>query len=116
MELRDYLRILRAHWIGILLLTLLGVAAAWGWSAMQPRVFTATTSAIVNAGAGAGDAGTRLVGNQLAQSVVKSYIDIGSWRSVAEFAAQDLGLDSTPESLVQRVTGLRPRDEEEMAA
>jgi capsular exopolysaccharide synthesis family protein len=110
MELRDYLRILRAHWLGILLLTLLGVAAAWGWSSMQPRVYTATTSAIVDAAAGASDAGTRLVGNQLAQSVVKSYIDIGSWRSVAEYVIDDLGLDTTPESLVGRIDVTNPLD------
>ena len=40
MELRDYLRILRAHWLGIVLLTLLGVAVAWGWSAAAaPRLY-----------------------------------------------------------------------------
>src|SRR6478736_5787641 len=110
MELRDYLRILRAHWLGILLLTLLGVAAAWGWSSMQPRVYTATTSAIVDAAAGASDAGTRLVGNQLAQSVVKSYIDIGSWRSVAEYVIDDLDLATTPEALVGRIDVTNPLD------
>lgn len=110
MELRDYLRILRAHWLGILLLTILGVAAAWGWSATQARVYTATTSAIVNAAADSGDAGTRLVGNQLAQSVVKSYIDIGSWRSVAEYVIADLDLDTTPEALVGRVDVTNPLD------
>lgn len=110
MELRDYLRIVRAHWLGIVLLTLLGVAAAWGWSALQPRVYTATTSGIVNAASAGGDAGSRLVGNQLAQSVVKSYIDIASWRSVAQFAIDDLGLETTPEALVSRVEVTNPLD------
>lgn len=110
MELRDYLRIVRAHWLAIVLLTVLGVAAAWGWSALQPRVYTATTSGIVNAASAGGDAGSRLVGNQLAQSVVKSYIDIASWRSVAESVIDDLGLDTTPEALVGQVEVTNPLD------
>ncbi|CAN5591884.1 polysaccharide biosynthesis tyrosine autokinase [soil metagenome] len=110
MELRDYLQILRAHWLGIMILTVLGVGAAWGWSALQPRVYTATTSGIVNAASASGDPGSRLVGNQLAQSVVKSYIDIASWRSVAEYVIDDLDLETSPEALVGRVDVTNPLD------
>ena len=108
MELRDYLRIVRAHWLGILLLTLLGVVAAWGWTLTQARVYTATTTGIVSAPGTGGDLGTRLVGDQLAQSVVKSYLEIGAWRSVAEYAIDDLGLATTPESLVGKVDATNP--------
>jgi len=108
MELRDYLRLLRAHWISILLLTLLGVAAAWGWVLTQPRVYSATTTGIVNAPGTQGDLGSRLVGDQLAQSVVKSYIEIGSWRSVAEYVIDDLDLAATPEAIVSKVDVTNP--------
>ncbi|WES62869.1 polysaccharide biosynthesis tyrosine autokinase [Microbacter sp. GSS18] len=64
----------------------------------------------MNASGGDGGAGARLVGNQLAQSVVKSYIDIGSWRSVAEYVIDDLGLSTTPESLVGHVSVSNPLD------
>ena len=104
MELRDYLRILRAHWLGIILLTLLGIAVAWGWTALQPRVYTATASGYVNSLGSSSDTGAALVGNQLAKSVVGSYIDIGSWRSVAEHAIGELGLDTSPERLVTKST------------
>lgn len=110
MELKDYLSLLRAHWMAVTALTLVGVAIAWGWSSLQPRVYTATSSAIVDATARSEDVGARLVGNQLAQSVVKSYIEIGSWRSVAEYAISDLGIDTTPESLVGRVSVTNPLD------
>ncbi|MGN6218402.1 MAG: polysaccharide biosynthesis tyrosine autokinase [Microbacterium sp.] len=110
MELRDYLRIVRVHWLGILMLTLIGVVAAWGWILTQPRVYTATTTGIVNAANGASDAGERLIGDQLAQSVVKSYLEIGAWRSVAEYAIDDLGLATAPESLVGRVDVTNPAD------
>jgi len=110
MELRDYLRILRAHWLGIVLLTLLGAAVAFGYSALQPRVYTASASGIVQATGGGSDVGSSLVGNQLAQSKVSSYVDIGGWRSVAEHAIDALGLDTTPAELVSHVTVSNPLD------
>ncbi|RLK48009.1 polysaccharide biosynthesis tyrosine autokinase [Microbacterium telephonicum] len=108
MELRDYLRILRAHWVGILLLTILGAAVGYGYSALQPKVYTASASGIVQATGGGTDTGSALVGNQLAQSKVSSYVDIGGWRSVAESAIDYLDLDTTPEALVTRVTVSNP--------
>ncbi|MCT9819062.1 polysaccharide biosynthesis tyrosine autokinase [Microbacterium sp. W1N] len=108
MELRDYLRILRAHWVGILLLTILGAAVGYGWSAVQPKVYTASASGIVQATGGGSDTGSALVGNQLAQSKVSSYVDIGGWRSVAESAIDYLDLDTSPEALVTRVTVSNP--------
>jgi capsular exopolysaccharide synthesis family protein len=110
MELRDYLRILRAHWLAIVLLTALGVAVAAGWALLQPRVYTATASGYVSATAAGADSGSSLVGDQLARSKVTSYIDIGSWRSVAEHAIGELGLDTTPERLVTRVDVSNPAD------
>ncbi|GAA3203523.1 polysaccharide biosynthesis tyrosine autokinase [Microbacterium terregens] len=110
MELRDYLRILRAHWLGILLLTLLGVGVAAGWTALQPRVYTASSSGYVSSGGGGSDVGSSLVGDQLARSKVTSYIDIGSWRTVAEYAIDELGLQTSPESLVTKVDVSNPLD------
>lgn len=110
MELGDYLRILRAHWLGIVLLTLLGAAVAFGNSALQPRVYTASASGIVQATGGGTDVGSSLVGNQLAQSKVSSYVDIGGWRSVAEHAIDELGLDTTPQALVSHVSVSNPLD------
>ncbi|GAA5035520.1 polysaccharide biosynthesis tyrosine autokinase [Microbacterium fluvii] len=110
MELRDYLRILRAHWLGIVLLTVLGAAIAYGWSALQPRVYTATSSGYVASTTTGADTGSSLVADQLARAKVTSYVDIGSWRSVAEYAIDDLGLDTTPEALVTRVDVSNPLD------
>jgi len=108
MELRDYLRILRAHWVGILLLTVLGGVAAFGWTSLQPRVYTASASGIVQSTGGGSDTGSALVGNQLASSKVSSYVNIGGWRSVAEHAIVALDLDTTPAVLVTRVAVSNP--------
>lgn len=111
MELSDYFRILRAHWIVILVATVLGAGAAFGWTSIQPRVYAADTTGIVTAaGDGSGDdsAGSALVGDQLAQSRVKSYLNLGSWRAVAEHTIDDLGLDAAPDALVARVSVTNP--------
>lgn len=110
MELRDYLRVLGAHWIGVLLITLLGLGAAAGWSALQPRVYTADASGYVRAATTGEGSGSSLIGDQLARSKVTSYLDIGSWRSVADHAIGELGLDTTPERLVNRVSVSNPVD------
>ncbi len=109
MELTDYVRILRANWMAVVAALFAGVILAAGWSLLQPRVYTADTSGYV-AAAGSSDIGSSMVGNQLAQSKVRSYVDIGSWRSVAVFAIDSLGLAETPEHLVQRVTVTNPTD------
>jgi capsular exopolysaccharide synthesis family protein len=110
MELRSYLPILRAHWIAMALLVLVGGLMAFGWAALQPKVFTADASGFVTAGSNA-DTGNALVGDNLAQSKVKSYIDVGSSRAVAQFAIDDLGLsDVQPEELVGRIDVTNPAD------
>ncbi|WP_257478988.1 Wzz/FepE/Etk N-terminal domain-containing protein [Acidipropionibacterium jensenii] len=43
MDLKDYLRILRSRWIGVLAFLLAGIAVAAGWTLLQPRVYTAHT-------------------------------------------------------------------------
>lgn len=110
MELRDYLRILRAHWIGIVLLTALGAAVAFGYSSLQPRVYTAEATGYVTTIEGGTDVGSSLVGDQLARAKVKSFVAVGSWRTVAEYAIDELDLDTSPAALVGRVDVSNPLD------
>ncbi|MEV7826512.1 polysaccharide biosynthesis tyrosine autokinase [Microbacterium enclense] len=103
-------RILRAYWKAIVALIAMGALAGLGWSSLQPRVYTADASGYVAAVASDGSTGAALAGDQLALSKVKSFIDMGYWRSVAETARQDLGLSDSPESLVQRIRVSNPVD------
>ncbi|WP_062530188.1 polysaccharide biosynthesis tyrosine autokinase [Demequina rhizosphaerae] len=109
MELRDFVHVARAHSIAILLISALGGAAAFGWTLTQPRVYTATGSAIITTGASE-DLGSALVGDNYAKSRVKSYLDIAKSRKVAEYAIDELGLSSSPDALVARVTVSNPLD------
>ncbi|WP_062311218.1 polysaccharide biosynthesis tyrosine autokinase [Demequina rhizosphaerae] len=109
MELQDYARLFRTHWVAIVLITVLGGAAAFGWTLTQPKVYTATGSAIITTGASE-DLGSALVGDNYAKSRVKSYLDIAKSRKVAEYAIEDLGLASGPDALVARVAVSNPPD------
>lgn len=112
MELLDYLRIARAHWLGLVVGILVGVSVAFGWSLVQPRVFTADANGFVaTSRSGEGDqTGSTYLGDNLAKSRVKSYVEIGSGRAIADHVIADLGLDASPEQLVARVTVTNPRD------
>lgn len=88
---------------------MLGVATAAGWTLLQPKVYTADASGYVSS-ASNGDTSSALIGDNLARAKVTSYLDIGSWRSVAEHAIDELGLRTTPEALVQRVEVSNPLD------
>jgi len=103
-------RVLRAYWKAIIALTVVGGLAGLGWSALQPRVYTADASGYVAAMSSDNSTGAALAGDQLALSKVKSFIDMGYWRSVAEAAKADLGLSDSPESLVQRIQVSNPVD------
>lgn len=110
MELRDYLRIGRAHWAGIALAVALGLALSGLWATLQPRVYTADANGVVVAVVDSSDSSSAMTGNSFALSRVKSYVELGGMRSVAEHAIDDLGLTDSPESLVRRVTVTNPLD------
>jgi capsular exopolysaccharide synthesis family protein len=108
-ELTDYWKVLRAHWISVLLITLLGGAVAFGWTLLQPRVYSANASGIIAAGVSS-DLGAALAGDNYAKSRVKSYLDVAKSRTVATHVAEDLGVDTSPETLVARISVENPLD------
>ena len=110
MDLRDYFRVARTHWIAIVLCAILGVALAAGVTLLQPRVYTADSSATVSASGQGEDLGTAVLGDQLAKSRITSYLEIGRSRAVAQYAIDQLGLDMSAEALVQRVSVSNPLD------
>lgn len=108
MDLREYLRVFRAHWLGMVLITLLGVAVAFGWTLLQPKVYTADASAIVQANTtgatGDNNLSTAMLGNSLTSGRVKTYVALGQSRAVADGVIKDLGLDASADQLVKQVT------------
>ena len=104
MTLDDILRLSRRHIITLVLSTLLGIALAAGWVALQKPVYTATATGVVQAKAGTGTVGESLSGNSLAITKSKTYVAYFSSEPVAERVIEELGLDASPSSLAGRVT------------
>ncbi|BDZ54897.1 polysaccharide biosynthesis tyrosine autokinase [Agromyces marinus] len=103
MELRDYLRGLRRHWIAIVLMTLVGIGAGYGWTLLQTPVYVASASGLVQSTGQGADVGSMSLGDSVARSRVPSYLIIAGWTDVAQGVIDDLDLDTTPEQLVERV-------------
>jgi len=114
MELREYLRGLRRHWLAILLMTLVGLAAAFGWYLLQTPVYQATAIGLVQ---------TREVAQEqeqnenlilvpqfdgFARSKLPTYIEMATWRIVAEGVLEELGLEASPSEVVSRITVENP--------
>ncbi|MBO0980969.1 polysaccharide biosynthesis tyrosine autokinase [Microbacterium sp. SD291] len=109
MEIRDYLRGLRRHWIAIILMTAVGLGVAYGWSSIQTPVYQASASGYLKTRAVMGEDGQVLVSSpqsddNYAQSKVEQYKEFATWRSVAQHAGEELGLTVSPEELVRRIT------------
>ena len=103
MELKDYLRILRAHWIGVLVLAVLGLGAATAYNVSQPKVYEATSTGYVSSGDSV-DPSTASIADTLAKSRVKSYVDIATSTRAAQDVIDSLGLDESPAALVGQIS------------
>lgn len=113
MDLQQYLRIFRAHWLGVVLLAVAGVAVAYGWTLLQPRVYTADSSAIIRANMGetaSSELGMAALANSVTSGKVGTYSEVGRSRPVAERVIDELGLDTTPDRLVRSISISNPVD------
>lgn len=99
MELADYLRILRNHWIAVTAMVIVAAALAFGWSSLQPKVYAASSSGFVTSGSG-GDPGLDSLNDSLSKSRAASYVVLAKDRETASIVIDDLGLDTAPEALV----------------
>ncbi|MFC4139894.1 MULTISPECIES: polysaccharide biosynthesis tyrosine autokinase [unclassified Microbacterium] len=108
MELRDYTRALRRHWIAIVVMTLLGVGVGFGWAWIQTPVYQADASGLIQVKATDGTVLSPGQGDSLAKTKVPTYLEMAQWRQVAEQVAQQLDLTTPPQSLIQMVTVTNP--------
>lgn len=109
MELADYWKILRAHWVSFLAITVAGALLGLGWGLVQPKVYKANASGIVSAGVNS-DLGTAMAGENYAKSRVKSYVDLAKSRSVALDVQENLGIDTSINQLLSSISITNPVD------
>lgn len=116
MELRDYLRGLRRHWFAVVLMTLVGVAAAYGWYTIQAPVYEATAIGLVQTRtiASEDEENENLASNPIfdtyASSKVPTYMDMATWKAVADGAVEELGIQDPVAQVVSRIAIENTRD------
>ena len=109
MELADYLRILRNHWIAVTAFVVVAALAALAWSSTQPQVYAASSSGFVTSGSG-GDPGLDSLNDSLSKSRAASYVVLATDRATASIVIDDLGLDTSPEELVGDIDAAQTPD------
>jgi capsular exopolysaccharide synthesis family protein len=93
MEFKDYVRIMLAHWLGVVLLVLVGLAGAAAYNLTQPKVYEASATGIVSNGKAA-DTTDASIGDGLARTKVTSYAAIATSTNTAEQVLDDIEANS----------------------
>jgi len=94
MEFKDYVRIVLSHWVGVVLLTVLGVAGAFGYNATQPQVYEASATGLLTVGR-TNDTTAATIGDQLAKNRVTSYVAVATTTQVADTVIDSGALEAT---------------------
>jgi capsular exopolysaccharide synthesis family protein len=103
MELHDYIRILRKGWVRIVILTLVGVGAAAGFSIVQTPSYSATSKVFVST-QGSGSAADLAQGSSFTTQRVKTYSELVTTPIVLLPVITALHLKTTGEKLAARIT------------
>lgn len=110
MDLRDYLRLLRARWLLITVCALLGLGAAFAATAMTTPLYRSSTTVFVSAGDADSSLGSAYTGSLLSQQRVKSYVDVAKSRPVAQAVVDALGLPISAGAVVGKFSVTAPLD------
>ncbi len=103
MELRDYVRAVRAHWVLAVVMLLLSVSAAGAVTVLMTPEYTATTRLFVSTPETESTT-TAYQGSQFSQQRVLSYAEIIRGKNVAQLVIDELGLDISAGALAGQVT------------
>ncbi|GAB7002830.1 polysaccharide biosynthesis tyrosine autokinase [Nocardioides sp. AN3] len=109
MELQDYWRAVRNHWVGVVLIVVATCGIGVLFTAMQTPVYAANATGFV----GTGDSDNAALGSitdQLAKSRATSYVDVAQSRATAQAVIDSLGLNTTPAELVGHISVTQPTD------
>lgn len=105
MELRDYLRGLRRHWLAIVLMVVVGLAVAFGWTKLQTPVYEATAEGLVQSVQTADEqTGLLPVYDTAAMQKLPTYLQMAGWEEVAQGAVEKAGLTLSAEQAAGLVT------------
>ena len=107
MELTDYLRVIRKHWVSLILIFLAAMGSAAGVSALMTPVYTASAGVFLTVNSG-DTAGELNQGSTYAENQVRSYAQVVTAPVVLQPVIDKLGLGVTVGKLAERVTATVP--------
>lgn len=110
MEARDYLRVLRTHWVLILVMTLLGAGVAGGLTAASHREYTARAKVFVSTAPSLSSRTSLADSSKFGLDRVKSYVQLADSELVLAPVIASLGLDMTVNRLAEKVSAQNPVD------
>ncbi len=107
MELSDYIRILRKNWLIIVVATLVGLGAAATYSLTRTPEYEAQSTVFVST-QGGGTIQELQQGSAFTQQRVTTYVGLVTKPIVVTPVIEELGLETTPEELVEQVSASSP--------
>ena len=107
MEFKDYVRVIRAHWVGVVILVVLGVLAAVGYNLQAAKVYEADASGFFSSGQSS-NPGVASLADQYAKSRATSYVSIAKGLDIATAVQKDLGVTTSPSALAAAVSVTNP--------
>ena len=107
MEPIDYLRTITRRWLLIVIVGLIGGAAAWGYASTIPAQYQATNSVFVTSDRGE-TTSELLQSSTFTQNLVQSYAQLATTPTVLEPVISRLGLNISAQALAARVTAVTP--------
>jgi capsular exopolysaccharide synthesis family protein len=108
-ELRDYLTILRKHWVGVAVMVIIAIAGAAAFTITRSEVYAANANGFVTTGQSS-DSALASVNDAVAKSRAKSYVDVATSRATAQRVIDDLGLTAAPADLIGDIQVEQPLD------
>ncbi|MFS0703553.1 polysaccharide biosynthesis tyrosine autokinase [Cellulomonas sp. 179-A 9B4 NHS] len=109
MEFQDYLSIVRKRWLSILLITVLGVAAAAAATLAATPMYQAHAQVYVSV-RNTGSTSDLLQGSNFTQRQVSSYAELATTPRVLVPVIEHLELPTTPDALASSISASAPLD------
>ncbi len=103
MDLSDYIRILRKNWLVVVALTLLGLGAAFAYTATRTPIYESSSTVFVSTQAGSTTAELQQ-GSVFTQARINTYVGLVNTPIVLDRVIGDLALDTTSDELATEVT------------
>ncbi|MDQ1124473.1 polysaccharide biosynthesis tyrosine autokinase [Microbacterium trichothecenolyticum] len=103
MEPSDYIRVLRKNWLVIVLLTLIGLGVATGYTLTRTPLYESTSTVFVSTQGGS-TAAELQQGSSFTQARINTYVGLATTPAVLDRVIAEMGLATTADRLAQVVS------------